>query len=240
MVDLIPVVKKHTYPNLKRKDLPEGRRYIYGEQKLPSVTTIISKTKDTSGLDAWAERIGKENAEKIKNDAASVGTHMHNVIERMVAYRDLPRPTNWLMIKGYEMGYKLVNTYFKYLEEIWGSEVSVYYPGKYAGTMDMIGIYRGKLAVIDFKQSKKPKKSEWIEDYFHQLAAYAVAHDKLFNTEINFGVILVSVQDGTTQEFTTTGYGFENHKKAWLKRVDDFYAEGGLPTPSTGSNGNKD
>ena len=86
MVDLIPVVKKYDYPTLKRKDLgwPEGRRYIYGDQKLPSVTTIISKTKDMEALDAWAEKIGKENAEKIKNDAASVGTHMHNVIERMV------------------------------------------------------------------------------------------------------------------------------------------------------------
>lgn len=242
MVDLIPVVKKYEYPTLQRKDLgwPEGRRYIYGDQKLPSVTTIISKTKDTEGLDAWAERIGKENAEKIKNDAAAVGTHMHNVIERMVAYRDLPRPTNWLMTKGYEMGYRLVNTYFSNINEIWGSEVSVYYSHKYAGTTDMIGLYKGKLAVIDFKQSKKPKKVEWIEDYFHQLAAYALAHDKLFDTEINFGVILVSVQDGTTQEFTTTGYEFENYKKAWLKRVDDFYAEGGLPAPRTGSNGNKD
>jgi len=239
MVDLIPVVKKYNYSTLHRKDTEVGRRYIYGDQKLPSVTTILSKIKDTSGLDAWAERIGKENAERIKNEAASVGTHMHNVIERMIAYRDLPRPTNWLMTKGYEMGYRLINTYFHNIKEIWGSEVAVYLPEKYAGTVDLVCVYKNQPAIVDFKQSKKPKKSEWIEDYFHQLAAYAIAHNELFKTEINFGAVLVSVQDGSTQEFTTTGYEFDNYKKAWLGRVEKFYADGGLPAPSTGSNGNK-
>ena len=130
MVDLIPIKRLYKYERLERIDTPEGRRYVDGNAvALPSVTTILSGTKDKSGLEAWAAKVGEAEANRIRNEAAAVGTHMHNVIERMVAYRDLPRPTNWLMIKGYEMGYRLVNEYFRNLDEIWGSEVSLHYPG---------------------------------------------------------------------------------------------------------------
>jgi hypothetical protein len=173
---------------LNRVDDPDrGRRY--GDQKLPSVTTILSATKDKSGLDAWAERVGRDNAERIKNEAATVGTHMHNVIERMLAARDLPRPTTWLQLRGYEMGYRLINAYFCHLKEVWGSEVTLYYPGKYAGTTDLVGVYRDQPAIVDFKQSIKPKQAKWIQDYFHQLAAYAMAHDIVHGTSIEFAAV---------------------------------------------------
>lgn len=239
MVDLIPIRKLYKYETLSREEGAGGRKYVYGDQRLASVTTILSATKDKTGLDAWAARVGPENAERIKNEAATVGTHMHNVIERMIAYRDLPRPTNWLMTKGYEMGYRLVNTYFPNLQEIWGSEVSLYYPGKYAGTTDLVGVYRDRPAIVDFKQSVKPKKTQWIEDYFHQLSAYALAHDIVHGTKIEFGAVLVAVQDGSTQEFTTTGAEFERYKEAWLKRVDQYYGLGS-PADSVVSNGKSD
>ena len=224
MIDLIPTRKLYKYETLQRIDVPDqGRRYIYGEEKLPSVTTILSGTKDKAGLEAWAARVGAENAERIKTEAATVGTHMHNVIERMLAARDLPRPTTWPQLRGYEMGYRLINTYFCHLNEVWGSEVSLYYPGKYAGTTDLVGVYRDKPAIVDFKQSIKPKKTQWIEDYFHQLAAYALAHDIVHGTSIEFGAVLVCVQDGTTQEFTTTGSEFKRYKDEWLKRVEQYY-----------------
>ena len=70
MVDLIPIKKLYQYVSLQRQDLPEGRRYIYGEQKLPSVTTILSATKkDKGALDAWVARVGQEEADRIKNEA---------------------------------------------------------------------------------------------------------------------------------------------------------------------------
>ena len=227
MVDLIPIVKNYKYERLTREDGEGGRKYVYGDQRLPSVTTILSATKDKSGLDAWAARVGKENAEKIKSDAGAIGTHMHNVIERMIAYRDLPRPTNWLMTKGYEMGYRLINTYFQYIQEIWGSEIPLYYPEKYAGTTDLVCVYRDKPCIMDFKQSNKPKKREWIEDYFHQLAAYALAHDIIHGTNIEYGVVLMAVQDGTTMEFSTAGQEFSRYKEEWLKRVEKYHAGGG-------------
>ena len=127
-----------------------------------------------------------------------------------------------------------------HLDEVWGSEVTVWYPDLFAGATDVVGVYNGKESIVDFKQSLRPKKAEWIEDYFHQLAAYALAHDEIHGTEINFGVVLVAVQDGSTQEFTTTGEEFKQYKNAWKERVEKYYAVGGLPAPKTGSNGNKD
>lgn len=224
MVDLIPIKRLFKYETLRRTEGPEGRKYVTpGDVALPSVTTILSATKDKKALDAWATRVGEEEANRIKTEAALVGTHMHNVIERMIAYRDLPKPTNWHMIKGYEMGYRLVNEYFRNLEEIWGSEVPVYYPEKYAGTTDLVGVYRGNAAIVDFKQSLKPKKHEWIQDYFHQLAAYAMAHDVVHGTTIKHGYVLIALQSGGTQEFSTTGPEFERYKEAWLKRVACYH-----------------
>jgi hypothetical protein len=220
MVDLIPIRKKFVYAKLEQHNDPGGR--TYGDDRLPSVTHILSKTKDGDHLKKWVERVGEEEAERIKNEAATVGTHMHNVIERMIAYRDLPRPTNWLQTKGYEMGYRLINTYFKNIDEIWGSEVPLYYPGKYAGTTDLVAVYRGKPCIVDFKQSIRPKKREWVEDYMHQLAAYALAHDHVHGTDIQNAVILMAVQDGSTMEFSTAGLEFQQYKDAWLARVDKF------------------
>jgi genome maintenance exonuclease 1 len=231
MVDLIQVLikRKYKYEPLTRVDGDGGRKYIYGDTRLPSVTTILSGTKDQSHLDDWVKRVGQEQADKIKNDASIVGTHLHSVIERMVLGRSLPPPKNWLMCKGYEMGYRIVNTYFEHLSEIWGSEVMLYYPEKYAGTTDLVGVYRGKPCIIDFKQTNKMKKREWIEDYFHQLAAYALAHDIVHGTEINTGVVLMASQQGGTEEFITCGREFESYKAQWLARVEKFASQAQKP-----------
>jgi genome maintenance exonuclease 1 len=228
MVDLIPIKKRYKYKKLYRQDGEDGRRYrvmMMGEdQLLPSVTTILSATKDMSTLDAWAARVGPEAAEKIRVEAAAVGTSMHLVIDMMFARRMLPRPKNWLTSKGYEMGYMLINTFFGQLQEVWGSEVALYYPEKYAGTTDLVGIYRGKPAIIDFKQSLKPKRHQWISDYFHQLTAYAAAHDIVHGTKIEYGVVLVACQTGETQEFSIAGQEFKDYQNGWMERVARFRA----------------
>jgi hypothetical protein len=130
---------------------------------------------------------------------------------------------------------RLINAYFCHLKEVWGSEVTVYYPGKYAGTTDLVGIYRDQPAIVDFKQSIKPKQAKWIQDYFHQLAAYAMAHDIVHGTSIEFAAVLVSVQDGSTQEFTTTGGEFKRYKEEWMQRVENYWGSCNVV-----SNGNSD
>ena len=236
MVDLIPLRKKYRYQKLVRNDGPEGR--TYGDEKLPSVTRILDATRDKAKIDEWVQRVGKEEAERIKTTAATTGTHMHSVIERMIAGKSLPRPTNWLMVKGYEMGYRLVMEQFSSVDEIWGSEITLYFPQRYAGTTDMVGVYKGKSAIIDFKQSNKPKRHEWITDYFHQLSAYALAHDALFGTNIEMGVIMVALQTGGTQVFTTTGHEFNTFKTGWLERVEKYHRGIKLMLPGdSGNNG---
>jgi len=231
---LIPLRKKYRYQKLVRNDGPEGR--TYGDEKLPSVTRILDATRDRAKIDEWVQRVGKEEAERIKTTAATTGTHMHNVIERMIAGKSLPRPTNWLMVKGYEMGYRLVMEQFSSVDEIWGSEITLYFPQRYAGTTDMVGIYKGKSAIIDFKQSNKPKRHEWITDYFHQLSAYALAHDALFGTNIEMGVIMVALQTGGTQVFTTTGHEFNTFKIGWIERVEKYHR--GIKLMLPGDSGN--
>jgi hypothetical protein len=226
MADLmINVVRRHRYETLSRQDLPEGRRYVneHGE-KLPSVTTILDKTKDKRALIDWANRIGHEQAEKIKNDAAAIGTSMHAYIESHVKMRPLrPAKYPW-QFKAYRMGACLMESYFPELDEVWGNEVMVYRRGLYAGTTDLVGVFRGQPSIIDFKQANKMKKREWIDDYFVQLTAYASAHNEMYGTEIRQGVVLMAAQDGQLKDFVVCGREFDSYLDQWNAKVKQFYA----------------
>jgi len=231
-MQLITIRRRYSYPRLERIDAPEGRVYQVEDLKLPSITSILSKTKDRAFLDEWVARVGKEEAERIRNDAATVGTHMHNVIDRLLMNRDLPTPRTWLAIKGYWMGYKLIETFFHNVHEAWGTEIPLYYPGRFAGTSDFIGVYKDAASIVDYKQSNKMKRREWIEDYFLQLAAYATAHNELFGTTINQGVILMITPEGETKEFLTCGREFEDYKDKWMRRVEAFEKLVSIPSVS--------
>jgi genome maintenance exonuclease 1 len=193
------------------------------------VTTILSGTKDKAHLDAWAARVGQDEAEKIRNDAANVGTHMHSVVERLLLNRPLETPRTWLAVKGYWMGYKLIETFMPHVNEVWGTEIPLYYPEKYAGTSDCIGVYKDHSAIIDFKQTNKMKQRGWIEDYFIQLAAYAAAHNVVHGTNIRQGIILMVAQDGETKEFLTCGREFDGYINQWMRRVDQYVAQKEAP-----------
>jgi len=222
-MQLVPIRKRYVYQKLERIDTSGGRVYKVGDlQRLPSVTSILSATKDGAHLKEWTARVGEEAAERIKNEAATVGTHMHNVVERLLLNRDLPAPRTWLAVKGYQMGYKLIEEFFPHVNEVWGAEIPLYYPNRYAGTSDCIGVYKSDPSIIDFKQTNKMKKREWIEDYFIQLAAYAMAHNKVHGTSIRQGVIMMVAQDGQVQEFVTCGREFDSYGDKWLRKVEAF------------------
>ncbi len=237
-MQLVPIRNKFVYPKLKRLDLPTGRVYtLDGNDPVPSVTTILSATKDRQHLDDWEARVGKDVAEQIKNDAATVGTHMHSVVERMLLNRPLETPRTWLQVKGYRMGYLLIEKFFPHVDEAWGTEIPLLYPGRYAGTSDFIGIYKGKPSIVDFKQANKMKKRAWIEDYFVQLAAYAVAHNQQHGTDINQGVILMVAQDGEVQEFVSVGREFDQYCDKWWRRVEAHAKKGPEPDPGPSAAG---
>jgi genome maintenance exonuclease 1 len=219
-MQLVPIRNKFVYPTLKRLDLPTGRVYtLDGNDPVPGVTTILSSTKDKVHLEEWSRRIGEEEAERIKNEAALVGTHMHNVVERLLLNRPLETPRTWLQVRGYRMGYTLIEKFFPHVDEAWGTEIPLIYPGRYAGTSDFIGVYKGKPCIVDFKQTNKMKRRAWIEDYFVQLAAYAVAHNQQHATDINQGVILMVSQEGEVQEFVSVGREFDGYCDQWWRRV---------------------
>ena len=213
------IIKKYNYAELKRQD-GDSRLYLTPDgDALPSVTTILSKTKDKTFLKQWRAKVGEANAEKIIRDSAQIGTALHLYIERLVngeKYKDLTK----IGIQAEKMAKKIVEEAFKDITEVWGSEVHLYNPGKYAGTADMIAMYKGRPSIIDFKQTNRPKKREWIQDYLMQLAAYAQAHNALFNTEIDQGVVLMCSRDLTFQRFELTGEKFTRAADAFMKKLD--------------------
>ena len=213
------IIKKYNYAELKRQD-GDSRLYLTPDgESLPSVTTILNKTKDKSFLKQWRAKVGEANAEKIIRDSGQIGTALHLYIERLVngeKYKDLTK----IGIQAEKMAKKIVKEAFKDITEIWGSEVHLYNPGKYAGTADMITMYKGRPSIIDFKQTNRPKKREWIQDYLMQLAAYAQAHNALFNTEIDQGVVLMCSRDLTFQRFELTGEKFTRAADAFMKKLD--------------------
>lgn len=215
------------YAELKRRDLPEGRRYETPDGGVvASVTTILDKTKPEEKRQAlmeWRKRVGEKKATEITTEAAGRGTSMHKQLENFLEFGDLKSGGNMVHQHAAKMATTIITEYFPDMQEWWGSEAKLYYPGLYAGTTDLTGIYRGKSSIIDFKQTNKPKKTEWIDDYFLQGAAYASAHNKLFGTDIEQIVILMCSQNCEPQRWIVNGAEFREWTDRWWDRVEQFY-----------------
>ena len=213
------LIKKYNYADLKRED-GDVRLYLTPDgESLPSVTSVLNKTKDRSFLKKWREKVGEKKAEKIIRDSTQIGTALHLYIERFVngkKYKDLTK----IGKQAERMAKKIIDETSKDITDVWGSEVHLYYPKKYAGTTDMVCLYKGKPTIVDFKQSNRPKKREWVQDYLMQLAAYAQAHNKLFGTDINQGVILMCSRDLTFQRFELQGANFKRAGDSFMKKLD--------------------
>ena len=217
--------KLYNYPKSMRSLVNDERHYEVGSSKLPSVTTILAATQSDekrASLEAWKNKVGGIEAERIKNTAANRGTAMHSYLEMHINGENLLD----LTIEGLaarSMAQTIIDKGLTELQEIWGNEVVLYYPELYAGQTDLCGVYQGRDSIIDFKQSNKPKKDEWIEDYKLQLAAYATAHDCVYGTKIEQGVILMCTPDNFFQRFIINGAQFREYKWKWLDKVDHYY-----------------
>jgi len=219
--------KLYHYPPSTRSTTDGLRTYDVGEQKLPSVTTILGATKSQESQDSiarWQARVGQDEATRIKEQAAARGTDMHTHLEHHLlgqGYLDLTPEGREAKL----MADTIVDKGFKDLQEVWGSEVVVYYPGLYAGATDVVGVYDYEDSIIDFKQSNKPKRKEWIDDYFMQLGAYAMAHNYVHRTEITQGVILMCTPDNYFQKFQVKGKEFIKYQHQFLERVGKYYEQ---------------
>ena len=218
--------KLYEYPASMRTSIEGKRHYEITGKKLPSVTTILSATKSQEAIDSinrWKARVGEDQATRVKDQAASRGTNMHHHLEKYIlgeGHKDL---TDEGQVAG-DMAQVIIDKGLVDLSEIWGSEVTLYYPGLYAGATDLVGVYDYEDSIVDFKQSNKPKRKEWIEDYFMQLGAYAMAHNQVYNTEITQGVVLMCTPDYYFQKFQIKGKEFIKYQHKFLERVDKYYS----------------
>ena len=228
------IISKYNYTPLERESVEGKRHYALPDgSRVPSVTTILEKTKPEEAkqkLQEWRNRVGHERAQQITTEAANRGTRMHTYLERYVKNDDIGDfPTNPFAQPSWFMAAKVILEGLQHANEYWGSEVPLYYSGLYAGTTDLVGVWKGAPAIMDFKQSNKVKKREWIDDYFLQLAAYAEAHNDTYGTAINTGVILMCVKPATEQdepvyqEFVLEPQDFAHWRDQWMRRVELYY-----------------
>ena len=217
--------KRYKYPESTRSLIEGSRHYDVSNEILPSVTTILQATQSEekkASLSKWRQKVGENEAERVRNEAASRGTAMHKFLEYYIRNEKLLDLSDEGQAAS-SMGQAIIDQGLSGMEEIWGSEVTLFYPGLYAGQTDLCGIYSGRESIVDFKQTNKPKRVEWVEDYFLQLAAYAMAHDQIYSTCVDQGVILMCSKDGFFQKFTSTGREFTRYKHKFLRKVDEFY-----------------
>ena len=217
--------KLYHYPPCVRSTTDGIRTYNVGKEKLPSVTSILQATQSDekrASLARWQTRVGKDEATRVKEQAASRGSNMHLHLEKHIlgqGYMDLTEEGK----TAQSMAQTVIDKGLGDLQEIWGSEVTLWYPGLYAGATDVVGVYDYEDSIIDFKQSNKPKKKEWIEDYFMQGAAYAMALNQVYGTEISQCVILMCTPDNYFQKFQIKGKEFKQYKHKFLEKVDLYY-----------------
>lgn len=222
------ITQKFPYEEMRRVNTNEGRRYLTPDGlKLPSVTTILEATKPLEAKKAlidWRRRVGEKKAQEITTEAAGRGTRMHKWIEDYINHDKLGEPgSNPYSQQSHMMARTIIDTGLINCDEFWGTEVSLHFPQIYAGTTDLVGVHSGAEAIMDHKQSNKFKKREWIDDYFIQLAAYANAHNEVYNTKIRKGVIFMCTAANEYQEFIIEGNEFDEWSNKWFKRLEEYY-----------------
>ena len=220
-------VDRYVYPKSSREKIDGLRHYSIdgSSERLPSVTTVLGQTKtkrDREALENWKRRVGEIEADRVRDEAANRGTAMHKYLENLIrGTRSLDLTT--IGQDAQRMAEIIVEKGLNDCSNVYGIEAVLYYPGLYAGSCDLIASYNGKLAIIDFKQTNKPKQREWIGDYFLQMAAYGMAHDAVYDTAIELGIIMMCSKDGYYQQFVIEGKEFRDAKHEFLRRLDQFY-----------------
>ena len=217
---------KFSYPKSMKSLINGSRHYAVNQEKLPSVTSILQATQSEekkASLANWRARVGAVEANRIKNEASSRGTSMHSFLEKYLLGQ-LNLELLEIENKSKKMADEIIEQGIKNkLSEIWGTEATLYYPNKYAGTCDAVGIYEGQETIIDFKQSNKPKKEEYVDEYYHQLAAYSLAHNMVYNSNITQGIVLLCTVDNLFQDFRIQGEKLKEYQNKFLEKVEQYY-----------------
>ena len=224
------LIPKFTYTSINRESVDGRRLYATPDGfRVPSVTTILDKTKPAearAALANWKKAVGEKKAQEIVTEAANRGTRMHTYLEDYIKGEPLRETvTNPFAQQSLDMARIVIDKGLSKVDEVWGCEVPLFFPELYAGTTDCVGVHEGDQAILDFKQTNKPKKLEWIDDYFLQLTAYALAHNEVHGTNIRKGVILMCSKDYQYQEFVLEPKDFDMWTERWCDRVSEYYKQ---------------
>jgi genome maintenance exonuclease 1 len=221
-----PFVERFQYKNCKQINDPVTRKRVYQTpdgEILPSVTTILSSTKDMTALNEWKKRVGEEQAAQITKEAAGVGTAMHGNLERFIAGLQRQPGNNPVHVQANKMADVIIENGLIKVSEVWAMEQSLYFPGLYSGTTDLVGVYDKNPSVMDYKQTNKPKKEEWVTDYKIQLTAYIMAHNEVYDTDIKEGHVFMCSRDLQYQQFDLWPDEFAYWQEQWLKKIEEYY-----------------
>jgi genome maintenance exonuclease 1 len=231
-----PFVERFQYKNCQQINDPVTRKRVYQTpdgERLPSVTTILSATKDMTHLNEWKKRVGHEKAQQITTEAAGVGTAMHANLERFLIGEQRQPGNNPVHVQANKMADVIIENGLSNMSEIWAMEQSLYFPGLYSGTTDGIGVFNGEPVVYDYKQSNKPKQESYVDDYRMQLMAYILAHNSVYGTDIKQGVIFMAVKppeispgvfgEAHYQQFDLLPKDFNYWQDQWLTKVEEYY-----------------
>jgi hypothetical protein len=221
-----PFVERFQYKSCQQINDSVTRKRVYltpDGEKLPSVTTILSATKDMTALNEWKKRVGEAKAQQITTEAAGVGTAMHNNLERFIAGLQRQPGNNPVHVQANKMADVIIENGLKDVGEVWAMEQSLYFPGLYSGTTDLVAVYKDNPSVCDYKQTNKPKKEEWVEDYKIQLVAYILAHNEVYKTDIREGHVFMCSRAFEYQQFDLWPTDFNKYQDLWLTKVEEYW-----------------
>jgi len=221
-----PFVERIQYKNCQQINDPVTGKRVYATpdgEKLPSVTTILSSTKDMTHLNEWRKRIGFDKAAQITKEASSVGTSMHANLERFLIGETRQPGNNPVHVQANKMADVIIQNGLVHVDEVWAIEQSLYFPGLYSGTTDLCAVYQKNPSICDFKQTNKPKREEWVEDYFLQLTAYILSHNEVYGTDIKEGHIFMCSRDLIYQQFDLWPKDFNKYQDLWLSKLEEYY-----------------
>jgi genome maintenance exonuclease 1 len=217
------------YQSCKQINDPITRKRVYltpDGEKLPSVTTILSATKDMTALNEWKNRVGHAKAQQIVTEASGVGTAMHSNLERFLVGMQRQPGNAPVHVQANKMANVIIEQGLCDVDEVWAMEQSLYFPGLYSGTTDLVAVYKGNPSVCDYKQTNRPKKEEWVDDYKIQLIAYIMAHNEVYGTDIKEGHVFMCSRDLQYQQFDVWPADFNKYQDMWLSKVEEYYTTG--------------
>lgn len=197
---------KFNYPELSTVSHQGRRWYDTPAGFMPSITTVLGYTEPEEkkeSLRRWQESLGAVKAAQVSKAATDRGTNVHLLCERFLKGEKIDAPIDGKPVPYADMqSFNALKLKLNGIEEVWGQEVTLYSRAlELAGRCDLIAVYKGRPVIIDFKTSSRIKSTKDIHGYKLQLAFYAQAHNEMFGTSINEGVILMVSEAGFPQEF---------------------------------------